>query len=237
MTKVTRSAFKTAKNSRFATNGVGAITGSTMRTHEEDTADSVVFIDDDISTNADFSVEGTKLTDRATIKTAFPVLLASDQTYITENNLLRFVLNGDALIRVGLAWRKVQTNADQYAEISTAFRNNGSAITGTNVVIVDAAKIPNDSILHVQAILVGITIDDSGGFESRIEASWWKNAAGTLAKINDTITTNKNGALGDTFTISTANSSGDIVISFSRTGTKSYYLSAFVKNINIVTKK
>jgi hypothetical protein len=71
MTKLTRAAFKAIKNTRFTTNGVGAITGATSNAHEEDTADSVVFLDSDVSTNSDFTVDGTKLTDRATIKALF----------------------------------------------------------------------------------------------------------------------------------------------------------------------
>jgi hypothetical protein len=69
MAKITRTEFKTAKNTRYATNGAGAISATIVRAHEEDTADSVVFIDDDISTNSDFTVDGTKLTTRAAIKT------------------------------------------------------------------------------------------------------------------------------------------------------------------------
>jgi len=74
MTKLTRAAFKAIKNTRFTTNGVGAITGATSNAHEEDTADSVVFLDSDISTNSDFTVDGTKLTDRATIRNAQELL-------------------------------------------------------------------------------------------------------------------------------------------------------------------
>ena len=73
MAQITRASFKTAKNTRYATNGIGAITGTVTRAPEEDTADSVVFLSDDISTNADFTVDGTKLTDRATIKTLVDV--------------------------------------------------------------------------------------------------------------------------------------------------------------------
>jgi hypothetical protein len=48
MTKLTRTAFKSIKDSRFATNGSGNITGTVARAHEEDTADSVIFIEDGI---------------------------------------------------------------------------------------------------------------------------------------------------------------------------------------------
>jgi hypothetical protein len=108
MTKLTRAAFKAIKNTRFTTNGVGAITGATSNAHEEDTADSVVFLDSDVSLNSDFTVDGTKLTDRATIK-AF-VEANSDKLflgyYTSEANLIAAHATADegnwAIVDIGI---------------------------------------------------------------------------------------------------------------------------------------
>jgi hypothetical protein len=90
MAKITRSAFKAAKNTRYATNGIGAITGTVTRAHEEDTADSVVFIDDDISTNSDFTVDGTKLTTRAAIKTLVDASGGTPETLQRSTNEISY---------------------------------------------------------------------------------------------------------------------------------------------------
>ena len=69
MAQQSRANLKALKNTRFPTNGIGLVTAETVRNHGEDEYDSFVFKTDDISTNSDFDVDGTKLTDRATIKT------------------------------------------------------------------------------------------------------------------------------------------------------------------------
>jgi hypothetical protein len=76
---------------------VGAITGATSNAHEEDTADSVVFLDSDVSLNSDFTVDGTKLTDRATIKALFDTggggghTIQDEGTPLTQRANLNFV--------------------------------------------------------------------------------------------------------------------------------------------------
>jgi hypothetical protein len=124
MAKITRSAFKAAKNTRYATNGIGAITGTVTRAHEEDTADSVVFIDDDISTNSDFTVDGTKLTTRAAIKTLVDSL-GSGIEYSTASGTNTYTATVTGIT--------AYTEGDVYA-IKFTNGNTGSATLNINAI-------------------------------------------------------------------------------------------------------
>ena len=108
MAQLNRASYKVAKNTRFADNNTRDITEEVMRDMHEDTADSLLFKTDDISLNSDFTVDSTKLTDRATIK-AF-VEANSDKLflgyYTSEANLISAHATADegnwAIVDIGI---------------------------------------------------------------------------------------------------------------------------------------
>lgn len=211
---------------RFKVVGIGTTTDSIISLRNSADTERFRVFDNGL-------IRGTFTKDNALLRTL--VVNNDGDVYYADYRTMSITV--DATTKYPFSWSKVQTAADHYAELSPVFANNTAAVTGAQVVALEVAKIPNDSIIHLDIVLLLVTIDNSGGAEIRIQSSWWKNDSGTLAKIVDTVVTNKNGALGDTFTVATVDASGNISIDWSRTGTKSYKYTAFLKNTTILTDK
>jgi hypothetical protein len=178
MAQVTRANFKTSKNTRFADNATRSITEETSRDMYEDVADSTIFKSDDISTNSDFSVDGTKLTDRATIKALFDSNTAIYNTKVTISSAEILALN--ATPKVLVPAQGAGTIIDVIS--CEMFLDYNSVAYATNVnlfISYDAAGAQ----LHTTSVSIG-----AGGFDYYVKFNLnAQNAFNTAVRVNTPI--------------------------------------------------
>jgi hypothetical protein len=131
-------------------------------THEEDTADSVVFIDDDISTNPNFSVDGTKLTTRAAINTLV--------------NIGRFLF-GSSFISGGVGVRNISDTTFRTVRNNYSGRSTGFSGSWLAAVIGENRKV--DTIFYLQAM----SQDGDETVSAKIAASFKRVGSATAVRV------------------------------------------------------